>query len=71
MHRRGIRVSGHITPDSNQVKNSRFCRGSVEDCNVVFLLRLLEEDELGTGGASWETPWTVSLMVSFERQKST
>lgn len=53
----------------NHVKNSRFCRGSGEECDDVFLLRVLEEDE-GTG-ASWETPWTVSLMVSLERQKST
>lgn len=57
----------------DHVKNSRFCRGSDEECDgVVFLLRVLdEEDEEEGTGASWETPWTVSLMASLERQKST
>ena len=51
---------------SFQVKNNLFCRGSGDEWDAVFLFRVWD----GIGVVSSDTPWTASLIVSFERQKS-
>lgn len=52
-----------------QVKNNRFCRGSVDvELDFAFLFR--GTGVAGAAAMSWET-WTASFMACLDRQKST